>query len=254
VPLEHIRGSEDPDAALFRQMEQYVLDHYPNPNRTGCLDSQTLKLLVYEPLSLEFRDAKFLHVMECAECMREVIAFRETRIAETSAGIPAVSEMPRSSTRTSALLSPPPLRFHRRFGVIALGATAAACIVGGVVIGTHLKPPATHEAGLRSEVVDLSRDGTTRGIEKGPQSLVTKDVGELILELPPLSSEGRYRVTLQSENGDATVSAAGIAKTQNGKTDLPVMMNLSELPSGNYKLAIQGEHDSAPYYYPVILR
>jgi hypothetical protein len=254
VSLQYIRGSEDPDAALFRQMEQYVLEHYPNPTRTGCPDSQTLKLLVYEPLTLEFRDATFLHVMECAECMREVIAFRETRMAETGAGTTVGSVIPNSSTPTSASSSSPSLRMHRRFGALALGATAAACIVAGVVIGTHLKPPATHEAGLRSEVVDLSRDGTTRGIETGPQSPLTKDVGELILELPPLSPEGRYRVTLQSGNGEAAVSGAGIAKMQNGKAELPVMMNLSGLPSGNYKLAVQGEHDSAPYYYPVVLR
>ena len=254
MSLQHIRGSEDPDAALFRQMEQYVLDHYPNPTRTGCLDLQTLKLLVYEPLTLELRDTKYLHVMECAECMREVIAFRETRMAQTGVATPVGSVIRNSSIRTSASSSWPPLRMHRRFGALALGATAAACIVAGVVIGMHLNPPATHDVGLRSEVVDLSRDGTTRGIEKEPQSLLTKDVGELILELPPLSPEGRYRVTLQSENGEATISGAGIAKTQNGKTELPVMMNLSGLPSGHYKLAIQGEQDSAPYYYPVILR
>ena len=253
MSLQHIRGSEGPDAALFRQMEQYVLDHYPNPNRTGCPDSQTLKLLVYEPQSLEFGDAKFLHVMECAECMREVIAFRNARMAETGAPTPVESAMPRSSMRISAS-SLPPLRFHRRFGVLALGATAAACIVAGVVIGTHLRPAAIHEAGFRSEVVDLSRDGTTRGIQKEPQSLLTKDVGELILELPPLSPEGRYRITFHSENGEATASGAGIAKTQNGKIELPVMMNLSGLPSGNYKLALQGDLDSAPYYYPVVLR
>jgi hypothetical protein len=253
VSFQLIRGSEDRDAALFRQMEQYVLDQYPNPNRTGCPDSQTLKLLVYEPLTLELRDATFLHVMECAECMREVIAFRETHMAETGAATPVGSVIPNSSTRTSASSSPPPLRIHRRFGALALGATAA-CVVGGVLIGTHLKPPATHEAGLRSEVVDLSRDGTTRGIEKEPQSLLRKDVGELILELPPLSPEGRYRVTLRSEDGEATATGAGIAKTQNGKAELPVMMNLSGLSSGDYKLAIQGEHDSAPYYYPVVLR
>jgi hypothetical protein len=106
VPLEHIRGSDDPDAALFRQMEQYVLDHYPNPNRTGCPDSQTLKLLVYEPLTLQFRDAKFLHVMECAECMREVVAFRNVRMAETGAATPAGSVIP--------LHQPGPLRLHHR--------------------------------------------------------------------------------------------------------------------------------------------
>jgi hypothetical protein len=254
VSLQYIRGSEDPDAALLRQMEQYVLDHYPNPTRTGCPDSRALKLLVYKPLSLEFRDATFLHVMECAECMREVIAFRKTRQAETGAPTPLRSATPNSSTRTSASSSPPPLRMHRRFGALALGTTAAACIVAGVLIGTHLKPPATREAGLRSEVVDLSRDGTTRGIEKRPQSLLTKDVGELILELPPLSPEGRYRATLQSEDGETTATGAGIAKTHNGKTELPVVMNLSGLPSGNYKLAIQADHDSAPYYYPVVLR
>jgi hypothetical protein len=229
VSLQYIRRSEDPDAALFRQMEQYVLDHYPNPTRTGCPDSQTLKLLVYEPLSLEFRDATFLHVMECAECLREVIAFRETRMAETGAATPVESAIPISSTPISASSSPPPLRLHRKFGVLALGTTAAACIVTGILIGTHLKPPATHEAGLHSEVVDLSWDGTTRGIEKEPQSLLAKDIGELILELPPLSPEGSYRVALQSENGVPAVSGAGIAKTQNGKTELPVMMNLRGL-------------------------
>ena len=57
MSLQYIRGSEDPDAALFRQMGQYVLDHYPNPTRTGCPDSQTLKLLVCEPLTLDSRDA-----------------------------------------------------------------------------------------------------------------------------------------------------------------------------------------------------
>jgi hypothetical protein len=143
---------------------------------------------------------------------------------------------------------------HRRFGALALGATAAACVVGGVVIGTHLKSPATHEAGLRSEVVDLSRDGTTGGIEKGPQSLLAKDVEELILELPPLSPEGRYRVTLQSETVRRRFQEQVSPKRRTAKTELPVMMNLSGLSSGDYKLAIQGERDSAPYYYPVVLR
>ena len=90
-------------------------------------------------------------------------------------------------------------------------------------------------------MVDLSRDGTTRGIEKGPQSLLT-------------SPEGHYQVMLRSEESSAAVSATGIAKTQNGKTELPVVMNLSGLPSGHYKLAIQGDQDSTLYYYPVVLR
>jgi hypothetical protein len=130
VPLQHIRGSEDPDAALLRQMEQYVLKHYSNPNRTGCLDSQTLKLLVYEPLSLEFRDAKYLHVMECAECMREVITFRNARIAEEGNDKCSGFGYTKFINSDHCVFITAPLRFHRRFGALALGATAAACVVG----------------------------------------------------------------------------------------------------------------------------
>jgi Family of unknown function (DUF6988) len=77
-------------------MEQYVLDHYPNPTRTGCPDSQTLKLLVYEPLSLEFRDATFLHVMECAECMREVTRGKMRSLTMTSMDVRSEFEMRRA--------------------------------------------------------------------------------------------------------------------------------------------------------------
>ena len=70
----------------------------------------------------------------------------------------------------------------------------------------------------------------------------------------PEPAEAAIRVTLQSENGQAMVSADGIAKAQNGKTKLPVTMNLSGLSSGDYRLGHKGEHDSAPYYYPVHLR
>lgn len=51
-------------------MEPYVLEHYRNPNRTGCADSQSLKLLVYEPLSLDFGDAKFLRMSFFSESVR----------------------------------------------------------------------------------------------------------------------------------------------------------------------------------------
>ncbi len=53
--LEHIRGSEDPDSTLYRQLEQYVLDHYPNPTRRDCLSSETLRLIVNELETLDLQ-------------------------------------------------------------------------------------------------------------------------------------------------------------------------------------------------------
>jgi hypothetical protein len=218
-------------------MEQYVLDHYPNPTRTGCPDSQTLKLLVYEPLSLEFRDATFLHVMECAECMREVIGFREAR-------------------QTQPLTQPTGrLKRVHRLSLLTLGATAAACLLGGVAIGTHIArdaAPSVRE--VRSEVLDLSRDVTARGVENSQPALLMKDANQLVVELPPLSPPGRYQVTLRHNDGDVLVSADGTASANDGKLELRVRWNLTSLPSGVYRLGLKGEQDSAPYLYPIQLR
>jgi hypothetical protein len=237
VPLEHIRGSEDSDATLYRQLEQYVLDHYPNPTRKDCLDSEILRLVVNEPESLDLQDPKYQHIMECAECLREVIGFREARQTQ--------------------ILTQPTGRLRRvhRLSVLTLGATAAACLFGGVAIGTHISRdagPSVRE--VRSEVLDLSRYTTARGVENSQPALLMKDANQLVVELPPLSPPGRYQVTLRYDDGDVLVSADGTASANDGKLELRVSWNLTSLPSGAYRLGLKGEQDSAPYLYPIQLR
>jgi hypothetical protein len=237
VPLEHIRGSQDPDATLYRQLEQYVLDHYPNPTRKDCLTSETLRLIVNEPETLDLQDPKYQHIMECAECLREVIGFREARQTQVL-------------TQPTGRLK----RVHRLI-VLTLGATAAACLLGGVVIGTHIRrdsDPSVRE--VRSEVLDLSRDATARGVENSQPALLMKDANQLVIELPPLSPPGRYQVTLRHDDGDVLVSADGIASANDGRPELRISWNLAKLPSGTYRLGLKGEQDSAPYLYPIQLR
>jgi hypothetical protein len=237
VPLEHIRGSEDPDATLYRQMEQYVLDHYPNPTRKDCLSSEILRLIVNEPETLDLQDPKYQHIMECAECLREVIGFREARQTQ--------------------VLTQPTGRLKRvhRLSLLTLGATAGACLLGGIAIGTHImrdSGPSVRE--VRSEVLDLSRDATARGIENSQPALLMKDANQLVVELPPLSPPGPYRVTLRHDDGDVLVSADGTASTNDGKVELHVSWNLAALPSGTYRLGLKGTQDSAAYLYPIQLR
>jgi hypothetical protein len=68
---------DDNDTLLFDQLQEYVLTHYPNPDRVGCLDAQTLEAFVYAPETLELSDCKFLHVFKCAECTRVLIYHRK---------------------------------------------------------------------------------------------------------------------------------------------------------------------------------
>ncbi len=236
MPFEHLHGSEDPDAVLYRQLEQHVLDHYPNPTRKDCLNSETLKSIVYEPQTLNLQDSKYGHVMACAECMREVIAFRQARQAQIAKQPPVLAKKPNN------------------LNLLVLGATAAACLLIGLTIGTHrsrVTPPSSRE--VHAEVLDLSGEPTARGVEPIHPRLLMKEAGLVIVELPPLSPQGRYEVTLQQNDGKTLVSATGTANTQDGKLELRLSWSLAALPSGTYRLSLKSEQDSAPYFYPVQL-
>jgi hypothetical protein len=205
--------------------------------RRGCLTSEVLKAVVYEPETLDLQDPKYQHIMECAECLREVIGFREARLAQR----PLLQQG----------LSTP----RRRSSVLWLSATAAACLLAGIALFTHRKPvSAPSEVEVRSQVLDLSRNSTARGVEGDRPALLMKDIGLLIVELPPLSPPGAYEVTLQNDHGKPVVSAQGTAAGKDGKMELRVRWKPATLASGAYRLGLKGEQDSAPYFYPIELR
>ena len=80
VSRETSRNSDDEnDAYLFDQLQDYVLEHYPNPERTGCLNRETLSLFVEDPGKLDLADPKYLHIFHCAECTRDLMCLRRIR-------------------------------------------------------------------------------------------------------------------------------------------------------------------------------
>lgn len=70
---------DEDDTLLFEKLQEHVLEKYPNPERIGCFDHSTLKAWVYTPEKLDLSDPKYLHVLKCAECTRELIELRMLR-------------------------------------------------------------------------------------------------------------------------------------------------------------------------------
>ncbi|HUV96581.1 MAG TPA: hypothetical protein VMV98_03845 [Acidobacteriaceae bacterium] len=93
---------DDNDTRLFDTLEHYILEHYPNPERIGCLDQDLLRRFVETPELLDLSDPKYLHVFKCAECTRELgdlRRIREARIQQdvvsspfSSAGMKAIEK------------------------------------------------------------------------------------------------------------------------------------------------------------------
>jgi hypothetical protein len=74
--LQSFAGDDEDDTLLFDKMQEHVLEHYPNPKRLGCFDSATLRTFVETPGKLDLSDPKYLHILKCAECTRDLIDLR----------------------------------------------------------------------------------------------------------------------------------------------------------------------------------
>lgn len=235
---------DDDDTLLFEKLQEHVLERYPNPDRKGCIDHSTLETWVNSPQKLDLSDPKYLHVLKCAECTRELIELRKRRDAERGAQIG--DEAAKRRTWQWA-------------GIAAILVCSIA--IGGVAYWRMHSPNssiATVPATPVALTIDLSQAGTTRGGETStvpPVALPKRVVAAHIL-LPYFSPGGNYvvTVTIDKYGSPAKAEAMGTANLNGFHADLTVTLDLRNLPQGTYYLATTHEGDRASYYYPLTVR
>ncbi len=234
--------NDENDTILFDTLQDYVLEHYPNPQRIGCLDRQTLEEFVSCPENLDLADPKYLHVFKCAECTRDLIAFRQSR-PQQIADIPLLPSVLSPSVHSGG---------HR--WIIWTGALAFGCVL--VVIGLGWRSQlhsARKEEHAVSEVINLSQSGEQRGSRApspGEYSLPRKLI-DLHLTLPYYSPPGAYRVSVVTDQKAGAVKAERrtVATAQGAETRLSVRLDLRPLAPGAYYLVTTHEADSVSYSY-----
>jgi hypothetical protein len=235
---------DDDDSLLFEKLQEHVLERYPNPDRKGCIDHATLETWVYSPQKLDLSDPKYLHVLKCAECTRELIELRKRRDAEKTAHVANEAARPRN---------------WRWAGIAAVLVCAIA--IGGVAFWRAHSPAssvATIPATPVALTIDLSQAGTTRGGETStvpPVALPRRVVAAHIL-LPYFSPGGKYvvSVTMDRNSSAAKAEGSGTANVNGFHADLSVTLDLRSLPGGTYYLATTHEGDSSAYFYPLTVR
>jgi hypothetical protein len=235
---------DDDDSLLFERLQEHVLERYPNPERKGCIDQTTLETWVYSPEKLDLSDPKYLHVLKCAECTRELIDLRKRRNVQKTAQIGKGT----ANART------------RRWA--GLAAVLVCSIALGGLAYWHLHSPTSSVATIPATpvalTIDLSQAGKTRGGETStvpPVALPRRVVTGHIL-LPYFSPGGKYvvSVTMDKDGGPAKAEGMGTANVNGFHADLTVNLDLRTLPQGTYYLATTHEGDRASYYYPLTVR
>lgn len=236
---------EDDDQVLFERLQEHVLEKYPNPDRIGCIDRETLKVWVSSPEKLDLSDPKYLHVLKCAECTRELIELRKERNDK------------RGRVQVPPVLKEKSNRAGRRWVGSVVTLVCCLGIAGVAYWRIHLPGSTSEQAEVTplGETIDLSQAGTTRGGETStvPPVVLPRRVVSAHILLPYFSPGGRYVVSVTKDRNGASAKAEGsaVASVNGSHADLTVRLDLRNLVAGTYYLATTHEGDRASYYYPL---
>ena len=188
---------ESPDAQyerLKRQLQDSILNDYPNPERKGCPGDAALAELAARPLDDSVEgDPNWHHVTHCAECYREFLGFR--------------AEIRRRARARR-------VRVGLGFGAAAILATAGAFFVIRQSAPDHSKRPQIAERAFRPRIVDLEGRSMTRsegGKDETKPILLEREPEELTIRLPVGSKPGVYEVQLSKSADQPLASARGAA-------------------------------------------
>ncbi len=231
------------DTVLFEKLQEHVLENYPNPNRIGCLDHATLETWVFHPERLDLSDPKYLHVLKCAECTRELLELRKLKKEKDSIGAGESG----------------PQRTQKSNWRWAIAAILLCCIAIAGLAYWRIQSQTASSQGISADpvamTIDLSQAGTTRGggTSTVPPVALPRRVVTAHIQLPYFSPGGKYVISVTMDrNGSYTkAEGQGTANINGFHADLTVRLDLRGLPEGTYYLATTHEGDQASYYYPL---
>lgn len=119
----NFKRDDENDTRLFDKMQEYVLEHYPNPNRIGCLDRDTLNIFVETPEKLDLTDHRYLHIFNCAECTRDLGELRRIRDERLRQALPSAPNASDSGQQVSGKWT---RQFQKAVGLARAAATRFA--------------------------------------------------------------------------------------------------------------------------------
>ena len=251
-------------------MKDFLKESFPNPERKGCPEEDTLQALAEDRLPPN--DPVLLHVGSCSECYREYLHFRqdfeEAGGAVASPGksvgpvaVPSpVAAVPSGPVKGRSVATLP----HSKAGPLATAAALVLLLGGGVMYLRHaMHAPSTSGALVAStssvEVpVDLYGAVTTRGVGEDDATPIQQvslpaAIVHLSVTLPRYSQTGQYEILVSKDRAghESVAKGVGMASEENGKVHVPVTLDLRSARPGAYFLATVRGSDNGTYYYPL---
>jgi hypothetical protein len=245
-------------------LNDFLLESFPNPERKGCPDDETLKAFAEDRLPPG--NPVLSHIASCSDCYREYRHYRQDWKEEGNksaadaqhapASVPVPIQLPKQQKPSSAF----PLRGW------AIAAGLALALGSGLYLAhEHHPPPANgsmvaSSAGPVSVDVDLFNAVTSRGggDDAAPLEQVSlpSSVVNLSVTLPRMSQTGPYQILVSKDRAghDVVARGAGQAVPSDKKVKLTVSLDLRRADPGMYFFATVRGSDNGTYYYPLKIK
>ena len=224
---------------------------FPNPKRINGPTPATIETLALRSLqmSLPEREKLFDHMTICSPCFNQYHSLVRKKQLHR--------RLTRLTLYTALLLSVGAAiwwgitRFHSPQGSQVASQQPKHPVSPPVGEGTTTPKPAEVLPYIPM-VLDLRNQAVTRGPENkhGKASIPTvpRQHLDFSIYLPIGSEEGKYQIRLLSQSSKILSDTKGVARFQDHRVVLMAKMDLTQVSTGNYRLAIrQGEWDWAYY-------
>jgi len=220
-----------------RLVQEVALQAYPNPNRVGCPDAVVIHAIAIQEWPSEhplFRS----HICQCSPCIAAILEERTRFQADRKKHRQRVFMLSASAIVMASLLVVAFLLVDRQSKKHAINRPANTPVQhqrpAGALPGPGQPSPIPVEVAL-----DIRSTSPTRSPGHNTAAVFTLPAtfAKLRLTLPLGNDDGPYEIAIESPGGQKILSAQGNATTIAGSTVLQVVLDLSELPTGEYSLS-----------------
>lgn len=249
--FQRFQRDDRDDTQLFGRLEEYVLEHYPNPQRVGCLDPETLKNFVETPEKLDTSDPKYLHIIQCRECTKDLIELRRIREEHRQREVDDAPTTPSGFRETIRNWSQRLATAFTRAGV------TVDWFMNRYQHRSQSRAIHAHSEGPVFESIDLSSQAPM-AIGHGCLSqhmALPRRLIHLHLVLPRGSPAGTYHILVDREKQMEQIpaDASACATVSDDRTELNIMLDLRQNEPGVHFLVLVRVGDATSNSYEFLL-
>jgi hypothetical protein len=229
------------DGQFSQLLDRELTEGFPNPNRTGCPDSEFLQRVARHQVPISEIDPWIDHLGSCSECFGE---FNRLKVASSARRLQRVILYAAAACIVLASAGMLWRQLSRGKGSTPIAGVVATkpAISGGQDVAS------TRADRTPFEVTLNLTQSATRGEKSTNGSQIIRVPARLLecrMKLPLGSSDGLYYVRIQhAAHSEVLTTAQGHASIDAGDVRLDVDLDLSKMSAGGYLLSYRHAGES----------